>query len=81
MEHWVLAIVGLLVLAGVVFAGWGFVRGVVREMTHTEGDPLRGLRHANPRRNTPAHDAGPWDQAYMAEMQDDRLDDPRSKEE
>ena len=81
MSHWVLAIVGVLVVAGVLFAGWNFVRGVLRELTHTEGDPLRGLRHANPRRNTPAQAAGPWDQAYMAEVHDDPSDDARCKDE
>ena len=58
MGHWVLGIVAVLVIAGVVFAGWDLVRGVVREVAHTERDPLHALRHAKPRRNTPAQDAG-----------------------
>lgn len=81
MGHWVLAVVVVLVTAGVVFAGWTSVRRVVRELTHSEGDTLRGLRHANPRRNSPAQDARPWDQAYMAEIQDDHPDVPGSRDE
>lgn len=76
---WVLAIVAVLVIAGVVFAGWDGVRGMVCSLTHTERDPLRGPRHANPRRNTAAQDAGPWDQAYMAAIRDEHGDEPRSK--
>ena len=81
MGHWVLAFVGVLVIAGVVFAGWGFVRGVLREAAHPGSDRLRGLRHANPRRHTPGQAAGPWDQAYLAEIQDDQSAAPRSKDE
>jgi len=81
MGHWVLAIVAVLVIAGVGFASWDFVRRVVRELAHSEGAPLRGLRHASPRRNTAVHEAGPWDQAYLAEIQDDHSDDPRGKDE
>ena len=84
MSHWVDAVVGVLVIAVLAFAGWNYVRGVLREATHDEGDdPPRGmrLRHANPRRNTLARQVGPWDHEYMAELQDDPSDDSRSNDE
>ena len=54
---------------------WRYAVGVYQEAERPGSDPMRGLRSARPRRNTPARRSGAWDEEYFRQLRDPRHDD------
>lgn len=67
--------VAMLVAIPASYFLWKYAVSVYEEAERPGSNPMRGLRSARPRRNTPAGRSGAWDEEYFRQIRDPRDED------